>query len=55
MNQLGPCGKKHYLYELCVSSIVMEFADDGDVYNRIVESQSQKVYMKEKMIWKILI
>ena len=36
-------------------SIVMEFADDGDVYQRITESQEQKVYLKEKMIWKVII
>jgi NIMA (never in mitosis gene a)-related kinase len=33
----------------------MEFADDGDVYQRITESQEQKVYLKEKMIWKVII
>jgi len=33
----------------------MEFADDGDVFQKIVECQNQKLYMKEKTIWKILI
>lgn len=33
----------------------MEFADDGDVYQRITASQEQKVYLKEKMIWKVII
>jgi NIMA (never in mitosis gene a)-related kinase len=33
----------------------MEFADDGDVYQRITESHEQKVYLKEKMIWKVII
>jgi len=33
----------------------MEFADDGDVYQRITQSQEQKVYLKEKMIWKVII
>ena len=33
----------------------MEFADDGDVFQRIVECQNQKLYMKEKQIWMVLI
>ena len=36
-------------------SIVMEFADDGDVYQRLTDCQAKKVYMKEKHVWKILI
>lgn len=33
----------------------MEFADDGDVFQRICECQQGKQFMKEKHIWKILI
>jgi len=33
----------------------MEFADDGDVFQRICECQTNEQYMKEKHIWKILI
>jgi len=33
----------------------MEYADDGDVFQRICECQTNKQYMKEKHIWKILI
>ena len=33
----------------------MEFADDGDVYQKITESQANKIYLKEKQIWKIII
>ena len=35
--------------------IVMEFADDGDVFQRICECQNKKQFMKEKHIWKIVI
>lgn len=33
----------------------MEYADDGDVFQRICECQGKNVYMKEKHIWKIFI
>jgi hypothetical protein len=33
----------------------MEFANDGDVYQRICESQKEKVFIKERLIWKVLI
>ena len=33
----------------------MEFADDGDAYQKITECHEKKVYMKEKQVWKILI
>lgn len=35
--------------------IIMEFADDGDVFQRICECQNIKQFMKEKHIWKIVI
>lgn len=33
----------------------MELASHDDVYKMIVESHKNKVYLKEKMVWKILI
>jgi len=35
--------------------IIMELADDQDVYQKIVESQGKKVYLKEKMIWRTVV
>ena len=35
--------------------IVMEFADDGDVFQRICEYKNNKQYYKEKYIWKTVI
>jgi hypothetical protein len=36
-------------------SIVMDYADNGDVFQKICEHQSAGSFMKEKIIWKILI
>ena len=33
----------------------MEFADDGDVFQRICDCQTAKQFMKEKHIWKLVI
>ena len=33
----------------------MEYADEGDCYRAISESFADKVYLKEKMVWKIII
>lgn len=33
----------------------MELADDSDLYKRLVDSHANKVYLKEKLVWKILI
>ncbi|CAD8184138.1 unnamed protein product [Paramecium pentaurelia] len=35
--------------------IVMEYADDGDLFQKIIESQKKGVLMSEKDIWNILI
>ena len=35
--------------------IVMEFADDGDVFQRICQYKNNKQYYKEKYIWKTVI
>ena len=43
------------VYALLFGSIVMEFADDGDVFQRICEYKNNKQYYKEKYIWKTII
>jgi serine/threonine protein kinase len=56
MKQVPLCGNNNaVLLIFYICSIVMEYADDGDVFQRICESQKQKMYMKEKHIWQILI
>lgn len=35
--------------------IVMEFADDGDVFQKIIEHQKKKTYFAEDFIWKVFI
>ena len=36
-------------------SIVMEFADDGDLYHKITEFKKKKQYLEESFIWKVII
>ena len=36
-------------------SIVMEYADNGDVFQKICEHQTAGSFMKEKIVWKVLI
>lgn len=38
-----------------ICSIVMEYADDGDLFQRICEYQKKQQYIKEKHVWQILI
>jgi len=33
----------------------MEFADDGDVFQKIVDCSNKGEFMKEKLLWKIMI
>jgi hypothetical protein len=33
----------------------MEYADDGDVYQKIVEHQKNKTFFEEDDIWRIFI
>ena len=33
----------------------MEYADRGDLYQRICDYKSKKIYFEEKVIWKIFI
>ncbi len=36
-------------------SIIMEFADDGDLYQKIVERKKKKELFEEEDIWSVLI
>ena len=45
----------NYWILICLSSIVMEYADNGDVFQKICEYQQQGTTIKEKIIWKIFI
>ena len=33
----------------------MEFADDGDLYQKITDYRKQKLRFEEKQVWRILI
>lgn len=33
----------------------MEYADDGDVFQRIESNQAQQKYMQERFIWQVFI
>ncbi len=35
--------------------IIMEYAEDGDVFQKILRHQKERTYIKERQIWKILI
>lgn len=37
------------------TSIIMEYADDGDLFQKIVEHKKRKIYMDEKKVWKVAI
>ena len=40
---------------LSLLSIVMEFADDGDLYHKITDSKKKKQYFEEGFIWRVII
>lgn len=44
-----------YFYCLSLTSIVMEYADNGDVFQKICQYQQTNNLFKEKVIWKIFI
>lgn len=48
---------KEAFFEDCTSSLclVMEFADDGDLYVKITQHQKANQLMEEKDVWKTLI
>lgn len=33
----------------------MEYADDGDLFQKIVEHKKKKIYIDEKKVWKVAI
>ena len=33
----------------------MEYAENGDVYEKIKKHKKERTYIKERLIWKILI
>jgi len=37
------------------TSIIMEYADDGDLFQKIVEHKKRKIYIDEKKVWKVAI
>jgi NIMA (never in mitosis gene a)-related kinase 1/4/5 len=38
-----------------ISSIIMEYADDGDLYQKIVDRKKKKELFEESEIWSVLI
>ena len=38
-----------------IFSLVMEYADNGDVFQKICSYQKRETYIKEKKIWYIFI
>jgi hypothetical protein len=55
MNHHQPYGKTSTLFVTTIFSMIMELADESDVYKKIVDSQASKVYLKEKFVWKVFI
>jgi hypothetical protein len=43
------------LYKCNIFSIVMEYANNGDVYGKIEEHKRRSTFFAENDIWKILI
>lgn len=51
------CGKYHYFisFNCFFTSIVMEYANHGDVFQKINRHKEIGTYIKERLIWKIVI
>lgn len=47
--------KQAFLEEEKFLNIVMDYADDGDVYQKIVEHQKNKTTFEEDEVWRIFI
>lgn len=43
------------MVERGLGSIIMEFADDGDLYQKIVDYKKRGEFFDEKDIWNVLI
>lgn len=54
MNHHSRSGK-HLFIMLRVCSIVMEYADCGDLYQKITKAQKDQTFLKEEEIWQIFI
>ena len=52
MSPLNPCGKFR-ITDRC--SIVMEYADYGDLFQKITRHQKEQSYFKEEEVWSIFI
>ena len=55
MSQVLVCGKYIILKSKLLCSLVMEYADNGDVFQKICSYQKRETYIKEKKIWYIFI
>ena len=38
-----------------ITSIIMEFANDGDLFQKIVKHKKKGVYINERDVWRIAI
>lgn len=54
MNVQTQCGKLCQ-YTTNFSSIIMEFADNGDLYQKITKHQKERKLFKESEIWNIFL
>lgn len=48
-------GTTYYRYSKTKSSIIMEQADDGDLFQKITSHKKKGVYIDEKEAWSIMI
>ena len=47
--------KEAFTYQDKYLCIVMEFANDGDLYQKIGTHQKNKTYIEEAVVWQIMI
>lgn len=43
------------MVDLDSHSIIMEYAADGDLFQKIGEHKKKKIYMDEKTVWKFAV
>jgi hypothetical protein len=51
MSNLHLYGKSIFHFHYSLFSIIMELANHGDVFQKILEHKKLKTYIKEKEIW----
>jgi hypothetical protein len=51
MSNLHLYGKSIFHFNYSLFSIIMELANHGDVFQKILEHKKLKTYIKEKEIW----